>query len=160
MTTVTTKRSPPQELQKLESAVVRKKVTVHASVSFLVLSRREWSLLRGVWSASSHSSWKSLFLYLCFNEITFGPLKSQGIPLSSLSVGKGKDTVEALSCSPKSLYHLSQLVGCICCSIVHTQYSPVQLGLDRLADLAFHDIINKLNSENIVGELFSKSTAR
>ncbi|KAF9779436.1 hypothetical protein BJ322DRAFT_1087472 [Thelephora terrestris] len=87
-------------------------------------------------------TWKSLFLYLCFDQITFGPLRSQMTSSSTLSPGE-EGASEALSCSPKSLYHLAQL-----------------LELDRLANLAFHDIVNKLTSENIVGELFSKSTAR
>jgi len=99
--------------------------------------------LHVVWSGLSYSSWKLLFLYLCFNEITFGPLKSQGTSSSSLTPGNGKDASEALACSPKSPYHLAQL-----------------LGLDHLADLAFHDIINKMTSENVVGELFSEFTAQ
>ena len=39
-------------------------------------------------------------------------------------------------------------------------YFRVQLGLDRLSDLAFHDIMGKLAPENIVIELFSKFTAQ
>ena len=58
----------------------------------------------------THSSWKSLFLYLCFNEITFGPLRSQEVSLNFSPTRKGADV--ALYCSPKSLYHLAQLVGC------------------------------------------------
>ena len=54
-------------------------------------------------------SWKSLFIYLCFNEVTFGPLKSQGASSSS-SLGT-KSTGGTLACSPKSLYHLAQTVG-------------------------------------------------
>jgi len=87
------------------------------------------------------STWKSLSLYLCFNEITFGPLRSQEASLKSPSVRRS--TREALSCSPKSTHHLAQL-----------------LGLDLLANLGFNDVISKLTSENIVVEFFSKFTAR
>jgi len=49
---------------------------------------------------------------------------------------------EALSCSPKSIYHLAQL-----------------LRLHPLTDLAYQDIISKLTSDNIVAELFATVTA-
>lgn len=83
------------------------------------------------------TTWRSLFLYLCFNEITFRPLRSQ----ESSSVPKGGDNV--LACSPKSVYRLAQL-----------------LGLSGLANLAFRDIMSKMTSENIVCELFSGFTAQ
>lgn len=46
------------------------------------------------------------------------------------------------------------------CPMTEPHYFRVQLGLDRLSDLAFHDIMGKLAPENIVIELFSKFTAQ
>ena len=41
-----------------------------------------------------------------------------------------------------------------------SQCFRLQLGLDLLANLTFHDIIQKLSPENIVEELFSEFAAR
>ena len=122
MTTATTKRSPSRDPLKLEPTVLRQRVALSASILFPALSQREFRWLHVVWSGLSYSSWKSLFLYLCFNEVTFGPLRSQRASSSSLTPGKGEGASEALSCSPKSLYHLARLVGCMCCqwSILNT----------------------------------------
>ena len=55
-------------------------------------------------------SWKSLFFYRCTDEISFAPLKSQGID-SRLKYIR-ENTVDAAPppCSPKSIYVLATLV--------------------------------------------------
>ena len=92
--------------------VQRRRVTFRAINSCRAQSRRECEQPRvGKRSVliGNFTSWKSLFIYLCFNEVTFSPLKSQGASSSS-SIGT-KSTGGTLACSPKSLYHLAQLVG-------------------------------------------------
>ena len=55
-------------------------------------------------------SWKSLFFYRSTDQISFAPLKSQGVD-SRLKYVR-ENTVEAVPppCSPKSIYVLANLV--------------------------------------------------
>jgi len=56
-----------------------------------------------------HRSWRSLFFYLCTDEISFAPLKSQGADFR-LAYILGAPPDMAPPCSPKSIYILAGLV--------------------------------------------------
>ena len=112
MTTAIMKKSRPPGSRKLEATIRRERVVFRATISFQVPWPRESELSHTTRSCFNYSSWKSLFLYLCFDEITVRLLTSQkaflGEALARLSLSG------ALSCSPKSVYHLAELVGYTC----------------------------------------------
>ncbi|KAF9645604.1 hypothetical protein BDM02DRAFT_489896 [Thelephora ganbajun] len=83
-------------------------------------------------------SWRSLFFYLCTDEISFAPLTSQGID-SRLAYILENASDTPPPCSPKSVYILASL-----------------LNLQPLSDLALRDIESKLSENNIVEEFFSR----
>jgi len=56
-----------------------------------------------------HPSWRSLFFYLCTDDISFAPLKSQGEEYR-LAYIFGAPLCSTPPCSPKSIYVLAGLV--------------------------------------------------
>ena len=56
------------------------------------------------------SSWKSLFFYRCTDEISFAPLKSQGIDSRLKYIRDNTVDAAPSPCSPKSIYVLATLV--------------------------------------------------
>lgn len=111
-------------------------------------------------SFHSHHSWRSLFFYLCTDEISFAPLKSQGGDFRLACIlGAPPDT--APPCSPKSIYILAGLVcpffsDLFFCSVALIESVPPKLKLHPLSELAFADIESKLSEDNIVEEFFSR----
>lgn len=55
-------------------------------------------------------SWKSLFFYRCTDEISFAPLKSQGVGDRLNFVRERTVAAAPPPCSPKSIYTLASLV--------------------------------------------------
>ncbi|KAF9779143.1 hypothetical protein BJ322DRAFT_442637 [Thelephora terrestris] len=97
---------------------------------------------RAVLAKGSFSAWRSLFFYLCTHEISFAPLKSQGID-SRLKYICEKTVADAPPpCSPKSIYVLASL-----------------LDIKPLRTSAFADFKCKLSVENVVDEVFSPVNA-
>ncbi|KAF9785423.1 hypothetical protein BJ322DRAFT_829574 [Thelephora terrestris] len=83
-------------------------------------------------------SWRSLFFYRCTDEISFAPLKSQGVD-SRLNYIREKAVAAAPPpCSPKSIYVLANL-----------------LEIFSLREEAFANIKTKTTLDNVVGEVFS-----
>lgn len=108
------------------------------------------------------SSWKALFFYRCTRVIAFAPLKSQGPDARSNYIRERKGTVTPPPCSPKSIYVLASLVkkktpsGASSTTLTH----KLKLGIQPLCDSAFADIKSKVSANNVVGEMFSRVTAR
>jgi len=57
------------------------------------------------------SSWKSLFFYLCTDDISFAPLKSQGADSRSSYIHGMRETFVPPPCSPKSIHVLASRVS-------------------------------------------------
>ena len=55
-------------------------------------------------------SWKSLFFYRCTDEISFAPLRSQGVAPRSNFIREKTLATAPPPCSPKSIYVLAGLV--------------------------------------------------
>ena len=93
------------------------------------------------------SSWKYLFFYRCTDEISFAPLKSQGVD-SRLKYIR-ENTVEAAPppCSPKSIYVLAYLVRrtstSTLCMILTCQF---QLEIKPLSDSVLADMRSNVAS--------------
>jgi len=96
--------------------------------------------VRVILNPGSFAAWRSLFFYLCTDEISFAPLTSQGADFR-LECVLGNDSGTPPPCSPKSIYVLAGL-----------------LNLQPLSDLALRDIESKLSEDNIVEEFFSHVT--
>ncbi|KAF9779144.1 hypothetical protein BJ322DRAFT_1088746 [Thelephora terrestris] len=93
---------------------------------------------RAVLTKGSFSAWRSLFFYLCTDEISFAPLKSQGIDFRSKYICDKTVADAPPPCSPKSIYVLASL-----------------LDIQPLRTSACADIKSKLSVENVVDEVFS-----
>ena len=74
----------------------------HLSIRFLSLPRFDQN--------DELSSWKSLFFYCCTDEISFAPLRSQGVESRSDYIRENTVAAAPLPCSPKSIYVLANLV--------------------------------------------------
>jgi len=98
--------------------------------------------IRAILVTGSFSAWKSLFFYRCTDEISFAPLKSQGVVSRANYIREKTVAVAPPPCSPKSIYVLADL-----------------LGIPLLREKAFEDFKKKVNSNTVVGEVFSWITA-
>ena len=99
------------EIERREEVLLRAVLTVgslsacvvysHLSIRFLSPPRLDQN--------DEFPRWKSLFFYCCTDEISFAPLRSQGVDSRS---GYIRKTVAANPppCSPKSIYVLANLV--------------------------------------------------
>ena len=74
----------------------------HLSIRFLSLPRLDQN--------DEFPRWKSLFFYCCTDEISFAPLRSQGIDSRSGYIREKTVAVTPPPCSPKSIYVLANLV--------------------------------------------------
>ncbi|KAF9645603.1 hypothetical protein BDM02DRAFT_3189560 [Thelephora ganbajun] len=120
---------------------------------------------RTVLSPGPHSAWRSLFFYKCTGQISFAPLRSQGVD-SRLRYILERTTADAPPpCSPKSIYVLANLVSsrrpakALIRGVALTLYRW-KLNIQPLRDLAFKDVKSKLSEDNIVEEFFSCVTAK
>ncbi|KAF9785418.1 hypothetical protein BJ322DRAFT_829017 [Thelephora terrestris] len=90
----------------------------------------------------SRRSWKSIFFYRCTDEISFAPLRSQGVVSRANYIREKTVATAPPPCSPKSIYVLAEL-----------------LGIPVLREKAFEDFKKKVTSKTVVGEAFSWVTA-
>ena len=54
--------------------------------------------------------WKSLFFYRCTDDISYAPLKSQGVDFRSKYISENTVAAAPPPCSPKSIYALASWV--------------------------------------------------
>lgn len=100
-------------------------------------------------------SWRSLFFYLCTDNISFAPLKSQGADLRLDYIKNASGTPPP--CSPKSIYALARFVSLFTNGFYSLKYDSYhhQTNIQPLRELSFRDIESKLSEDNIVEELSS-----
>ena len=99
------------EMERREEVLLRAVLTVgslsacvysHLSVRFLSLPRLDQN--------DEFARWKSLFFYRCTDEISFAPLRSQGVDSRLGYIREKTVAVTPPPCSPKSIYVLANLV--------------------------------------------------
>ena len=106
------------------------------------------------------ASWRSLFFYRCTDEISFAPLKSQGLDTRMQYIREHTVAAAPPPCSPKSIYILASLVRREPNQTSHIKLTcRLKLDLQPLRNSAFADIKSKLSVENVVNEVFSSVNA-
>ncbi|KAJ3526498.1 hypothetical protein NM688_g8254 [Phlebia brevispora] len=87
------------------------------------------------------TTWQALMYYIYTGNITFAPLRSQGLQARKQAIVEycTRNPDLPVPCSPKSMYRLADIVG-----------------LKDLKDLAYDDIRNKVSAQTVVEEVFSR----
>ena len=106
--------------------------------------------------------WRSVFFYLYTGQISFAPLRSQGVDSRSRYILENTTAGSPPPCSPKSIYLIANLVCPLQPTNRNFPLTPCcsKLNVEPLRELALKDIESKVSEENVVEELFSCITAK
>ena len=96
-------------VMKMEREVIPRAVLTTGSFSACV-HKFSLSILSCLENCDRFPRWKSLFFYRCTDEISFAPLRFQGIDSRSDYIRERTVAVAPPPCSPKSVYILANLV--------------------------------------------------